>query len=334
MMDYNTLIKALKAKEYKPIYFLQGEEAYFIDEIAKEIEQNALEEHEKDFNQTIFYGKDTTTDAIMDAAKRYPMMAERQVIIIREAQHLKKHLDDFKEFLEKPLDSTILVFCYKYGKLDGRTEMAKLFAKTCLFTSSALKEYEVPNWVANHVQLKGFKIDQKTTVLISDYLGNNLQKIAGEVEKLALVVKPGERITPVIIQKHIGLSKDYNPFELQDALLKQDVLKANKIINYFAKNPKENPDVFVIAILFGLFQKLMKIHFAKNKNNDSALAKEIKTHPFFIKQYKLALNFYSPKRLAYIISLLRNADLQAKGIGKETNPPGELLKQLVFQILH
>ncbi|MBL4706148.1 MAG: DNA polymerase III subunit delta [Flavobacteriales bacterium] len=333
-MEYKTLINELKGKQYKPIYFLQGDEAYFIDKIAKFIETNVLEEHERDFNQTIFYGKDTTVDAILATAKRFPMMAERQVVIVREAQHLKNQLGEFKAYLQQPLTSTVLVFCYKYGKLDGRKEISKQFAKHCLFTSDQIKDYKVPDWISTYVKSKGLLIDQRSAILLAEYLGSGLSKISGEIDKLSIIVDKGTNITPDIIQKNIGISKEYNIFELQNALLKRDVLKANVIIKYFASNPKNHPAVLIIPQLFSLFQKIMKLHFAKNKGNDQALAREIGVHPFFVKEYKAASQFYNPKRLANIIEWTREADLQSKGVGVANLDTGEILKQLVFRILH
>jgi DNA polymerase-3 subunit delta len=333
-MDYNSIRKELKAKQYRPVYFLQGEEPYFIDKLTKHIENNVLEEHEKDFNQTIFYGKDSKPELILETAKRYPMMSEKQVVIVREAQHLKSKLGEFKEYLENPQLSTILVFNYKYGKLDGRTEIAKCFAQHCVFTSDKLKDYLVPDWIMKYVRSKGNGISQRSAVLLSEYLGNDLQKIAGEIDKLRITIEADANITSEDIQRNIGISKEYNVFELQNALLTRNVLKANQIIKYFASDPKSHPDVVTISVLFSLFQRLMKLHFALNKANDKALAKEIGVHPFFLKEYKSAGQFYTPKKLADIIHLLRIADMQTKGVGSVNRDPGELVKQLVYQILH
>ncbi|MFT7612972.1 MAG: DNA polymerase-3 subunit delta [Parvicellaceae bacterium] len=333
-MEYSSLIKDLKSKKYQSIYFFQGEEAYFIDEAAKFIENNVLAEHERDFNQTIFYGKDSTTEDILATAKRYPMMAEKQVVIVREAQNLKANLGDFKDYLANPLSSTVLVFCYKYGKLDGRKPISKDFAKHCLFTSDQLKDYKVPDWISSYVKSKGLLIDSRSSIMLAEYLGSDLSKISGEIDKLSIIVEKGTKITSEIIQKNIGISKEYNIFEFQNALLKRDVLKANTIIKYFASNPKNHPVVLIIPQIFSLFQKLMKLHFAKNKGNDQALAREIGVHPFFLKEYKAASQFYNPKRLAGIIEWTREADLQSKGVGVANLNTEEILKQLVFRILH
>lgn len=333
-MDYKSIIQELQQKQYKPIYFLQGEEAYFIDKITDFIENNVLEEHERDFNQTIFYGKDSTPDDILATAKRYPMMSEKQVVVVKEAQHLKSQLDAFKDYLNNPLDTTLLVFNYKYGKLDGRKEISKLFAKHCLFTSDKIKDYRVPDWIMTYVKSKGMMIDQRSAVMLSEYLGSDLSKVAGEIDKLAIIVEKGAAITPEVIQRNIGISKEYNIFELQNALLQRDVFKANVIIKYFASNPKNHPLVLIIPQLFSLFQKLMKLHFAQNKGNDQALAREIGVHPFFLKEYRAASQFYNPKRLARIIELTREADLKSKGVGAVNLDSGEILKQLIYQILH
>ncbi len=333
-MDYQKIMSELKGGQYHPIYFLQGEEAYFIDKITHYIEENVLADHERDFNQTILYGKDTSADEILSVVKRYPMMAEYQVVIIREAQHLKNQLDQLKDYIAKPLQSTILVFNYKYGKLDGRKEVSKLFAKHCLFTSDKIKDYRVPDWISTYVKSKGLNIDQRSAAMLSEYLGSDLSKISGEIDKLAISLEKGGAITPEVIQRNIGISKEFNIFELQNALLQRDVFRANLIVKYFANNPKNHPAVLIVPQLFSLFQKLMKLHFAKNKSNDKELAREIGVHPFFLKEYKAAGRFYNPKRLAHIIELTRTADLQSKGVGATNLDSGEILKQLVYQILH
>ena len=333
-MDYNSIRKELETKQYRPVYFLQGEEPYFIDKLTKYIENNILDENEKDFNQTIFYGKDSNPELILETAKRYPMMSEKQVVIVREAQHLKNKLGEFKGYLENPQLSTILVFNYKYGKLDGRKEISKLFAQHCIFTSDKLRDYLVPDWIMKYVRSKGNGITQRSAVLLSEYLGNDLQKIVGEIDKLRITIGPEANITPEDIQRNIGISKEYNVFELQNALLTRNVLKANQIVKYFASDPKTHPDIITITVLFTLFKRLMKFHFAVNKSNDKALAKEIGVHHFFLKEYKSAGQFYNPKKLADIIHLLRIADMQTKGVGSVNRDPGAIVKQLIYQILH
>ena len=334
MMDYNSIQKELENGQYRPVYFLQGEEPYFIDKLTKYIELHAIQEHERDFNQTIFYGKDCTPDIVLETAKRFPMMAERQVVIVREAQHLKSKMDEFKAYLENPLQSTVLVFNYKYGKLDGRKEIAKLFGQHCMFTSNKLKDYLIPDWIVQYGRSEELDISQKSAVLLSEYLGNDLQKIAGEIAKLKIATKSGSKIDTEDIQKNIGISKDYNVFELQNALLTRDVLKANQIVKYFASDSKKHPDVLTISILFSLFQRLMKFHFSVNKSNDKALAREIGVHPYFLKEYKSASKYYTPKKLADIIYQLRMADLKVKGVDSATNKPGAIITELIYRILH
>lgn len=333
-MDFKSILSELKGGTYRPVYFLQGEEPYYIDRITHFIEQNAIAETERDFNQTILYGKDTNIAEVLNHAKRYPMMAERQVVIVKEAQHLKKELDQISGYLKQPLETTVLVFNFKYDKLDGRKEVSKLFKKQLVFTSDKLKEYRVPDWITGYLQSKGYRIASNASGLLSEFLGNDLSKISGELDKLAILVPKETEITPDIIQQNIGISKDFNVFELQNALLKRDVFRANLIVQHFSKNQKNHPAPLVIGQLFALFSKLMKLHFVKNKSNDQEVARTIGVHPFFVKDYKAALGHYNPRKLAHIIGLLRTADLQSKGIGTTNIKEEQLYKQLIFEILH
>lgn len=333
-MSYQEIIKALQQKQYKPIYFLMGDEPYFIDLITQYIAENVLDEAEKPFNQLILYGKDTDTPAIINTAKRFPMMASHQVVIVKEAQHLKD-IDDLQYYAEKALQSTILVINYKYNKLDKRKKLYKLIEEHgVIFESDKLYEDKVAPWITSYLEQKKLKINPKAAMLLVEFLGNDLGKLVNELKKLILTL-PGESdtITSEHIEKNIGISKDFNNFELQKALIDKDVVKANRIINYFGKNPKENPFVVTITVLFSFFSKLLLLHYAKDKSRN-ALATLLKVHPYFISDYQKASQIYAPSNIIHIISWLREYDVKSKGIGNVSMSHTELLKELIYKILH
>ena len=262
------VLNDLKNKRYSPVYFLMGEEPYYIDVISDYIQNNILDEMQREFDQTVLYGKETDMRTIINAAKRYPMMAPLQVVIVKEAQ-LIKDWDNLVFYLQQPSKSTILVFCYKYGTPDGRKKWLLELKKTGLvFESPRVRDYEINAWIANYAKSKQLSIDEKAVAMLSEYLGTDLSKIANELDKL-LITKPAgsERITPEIIEKNIGISKDYNVFELQAALINRDVLKANRIIRYFAENKKNNPLVVVLSQLFGFFSNLMLYHYLPDRKS-------------------------------------------------------------------
>lgn len=311
-----------------------GDEPFYIDEITNYISNNVLQDHEKDFNQTILYGKDTNIEELIAVAKRFPMMSEYQVVIVKEAQHIR-NIENLESYVQNPLNSTLLVFNYKYKKLDKRKSVTKLIDKNgILFSSDKLRDYQIPDWVNKQVNSIGLTIQPKNSLLLSEFLGTDLSKINNELKKLNLILEKGSEITAQVIEKNIGISKDYNVFELQTALAKKDILKANKIAKYFEQNPKNNPFVMTISSLFNYFSKILQLHFSKNKNNDNALAGELKVHPFFVKEYKLAAKNYSPKKLVKIVSYLREYDLKSKGVNNSSVSDSELLKELLFKILH
>jgi DNA polymerase-3 subunit delta len=331
-VSYEQLINNLKQKKYEPIYFLCGEEPYYIDKIAEYIENNVLDESEKGFNQTILYGKDTDAITIINEAKRFPMMAERQVVIVKEAQYLEK-IDVLNSYLENPTPTTLLVICYKKKGVDKRTAFGKnVSKKTVYFESAKLKDHKVPEWIDAYVKEKKYKIDPKGSIMLSEFLGNDLSKIANEIDKLMLNIPAGEIITPSLIEKFIGISKDYNVFELTKALGEKNVLKANKIVNYFAANPKNNPIIPIIANLHGYFSKVI-ITLALKNQSENVIASEIGVMPFYVKEYKAASLNYDFRKLVQIIGLLHEYDLKSKGVNNNQEE-GELLKELVFKILH
>jgi len=335
------ILKDLKNRKFKPLYLLHGEEPYFIDLVSNYIEHHLLPEHERGFNQTVVYGKDTDIMTVLNAAKRYPMMADYQVVLVKEAQDMKWGKDDDNKtsidpvlsYLENPLPSTILVFCYKYGKFDKRKKTYKAIEKNGLiFESATLYDNKVPAWVEGYVSDKGYKMNQQGSAMIAEYLGNDLAKIANELEKLMLNVSAGQEITLKHIQDNIGISKEYNVFELQTALTKKDAYKVNQIINYFEANPKSNPIVLVLGNLNNFFSKVLVYHYVKDKTPQN-LAREMGVNPYFIKDYEQAARNYPLGKIFQVISYLREYDLKSKGV--ESNAPhGELMKELMFKILH
>lgn len=340
-MSAADILKDLKNRKYKPVYLLHGDEPYYIDLISSFVEHKLLSDAEKGFNQTVLYGKDTDMMTVLGASKRYPMMAEYQVVLIKEAQDLKWGNDDVDKkginpllnYLEKPLPSTILVFCYKYGKFDKRKKTYKAIEKNGLiFESAPLYDNKVPAWIEDFIAAKNYKINQQATFLLSEYLGNDLSKIANELEKLMLNVPAGQEITPKHIHDNIGISKEYNVFELQTALTKKDVMKANQIINYFEANPKANPIVLVLGNLNNFFTKVLGYHYVKDKSPQN-LARELGVNPYFLKDYELAARNYNYGKTLQIISYLREYDLKSKGVDSTTSHGG-LMKELVFKILH
>jgi DNA polymerase-3 subunit delta len=335
------ILKDIKNRKYKPLYLLHGDEPYFIDLVSNYIEHSLLPDAEKGFNQTVVYGKDTEIMAVLNAAKRYPMMADYQVVLVKEAQDMKwgkdddgkKGIDPLLSYLENPLASTILVFCYKYGKFDKRKKTYKAIEKNGLvFESAALYDSKIPAWIEGYISDKGYKISQQASAMLSEYLGNDLSKIANELEKLMLNVAAGQEITLKHIQDNIGISKEYNVFELQTALSKKDAYKVNQIINYFEANPKANPIVLVLGNLNNYFSKVLAYHYVKDKSQQN-LARELGVNPYFVKDYEQAGRSYNYQKTMQVISYLREYDLKSKGV-ESSAPHGELMKELMFKILH
>jgi DNA polymerase III subunit delta len=334
----DSVLKDLKANKYAPVYFLQGEEPYYIDLIAEYIENHALKQEEKGFNQTVVYGKDANIVNILNIARRFPVMAQRQVVIVKEAQEIQdlgqeKARTMLQNYCLKPVPSTILVFCHKYKKLDGRSKLAQTIAKESIFIETKkLYENQVPAWVNSYFQEKSFKITDKAVILLAEFIGNDLSRMSNEIDKLLINFAEKVQITEEIISKYVGISKEYNTFELQDALAKKDILKANRIINYFAMNPKNNPIIPIIALLYSYFTKVMMVHHSEDKSKQG-IAKTLGVNPFFVDDYLTASKNYSVPKLAKIIGFLREADLHSKGI-KSSMDDGQILKELVFKMLH
>lgn len=331
---HEQILQSLKQKKYAPIYFLMGEEPYYIDLISDYIQYEILDESQREFDLSVLYGKDVDITTVINTAKRFPMMSPYQILIVKEAQHIKD-LDKLQFYIQHYAPATILVICYKYGTVDGRKKWVNELKKTgVLFESKKLRDYEMSAWIAKYAKSKDLQIEEKAMVMLTDFLGTDLSKVANELDKLAITKPAGSnRITPEIIEKNIGISKDFNVFELQDALIKKDVLKANRIINYFADNKKANPIQMVLAQLFGFFSNLMIFHYLPQKTAEAA-ASEFKIHPFIARNYLTAAKSFNAWKTMNIITSIRETDARSKGIDNVSADEGDLLKELVFKILH
>ena len=333
MHTFDQIIADLKNKIYKPIYFLMGAESFYIDQITDYISNHVLAESEKAFNQTIVYGRDVEVKDIDNLARRYPMMASHQVIIVKEAQ-VVKNLDNLVYYAGNPLKSTILVINYKYKTLAKNKKLYKEINKNGLiFESKKLYDNQIPAWINRYLNNKLYTIDPVASALLNDYLGTDLSKIVNELDKLIISLPANSKITTKHIEENIGISKDYNNFELQNALAKKDILKANRIIDHFGKNQKANPFVLTINSLYHYFRKILIYHFMKDKSNGNVAA-TLQVNPYFVKDYQTAARRYNPKKVVQIISYLREYDLKSKGVDNASAKPEDLLKELMFKILH
>jgi DNA polymerase-3 subunit delta len=317
----------------KPIYFLMGEEPYYIDKISQYIADNVLSEDEKGFNQMVLYGRDTSVDEVIANAKRFPMMANHQVVIVKEAQDLSRTIENLTAYVEHPQPTTVLVICYKYKKLDKRKKLYKAVQKNGeLFESKKLYENQVAEWIRKTLSTKNYKISPKACILLVEFLGTDLGKINNELNKLTLVVPPSTEITPELIEQHIGISKDFNNFELKKAIGERNVGKAARIIDYFAQNPKDNPFVVTVTLLNTFFTQLLQYHGLKD-HSPGNVAKVLGVNPYFVKEYTVAARNYPMKRVSGIISSLRELDLKSKGVGANNMAQSELLKELLTEII-
>ena len=333
MSDHLNIIKDIKAGKLSQIYLLHGEEAFYIDEIVKAAETHILDEAQKSFNYTQVYGKDADPESLGNALRRFPMMAPYQLIVLKEAKEMKglMKLDDY---VATPNPTTIFVIAHKHKKIDGRSAFLKSCKKNgIVFESKALRDYQVGKWIGDYIKSKGFKANQQITELIAESLGTNLSKVSNELDKLFINLPPGSEVTQDIVQKQIGISKDYNVFELTKALGMRDILKANKIINYFIANPKDNPMVLINGAVFNFFSKIYMAHFMKGKG-DAALASALRVSPFFVKEYKAAAQKYPLAKTEQIIDLMSQYDLKSKGYENPFTSQGDLLREMVWKILH
>ncbi|HEX7583384.1 MAG TPA: DNA polymerase III subunit delta [Prolixibacteraceae bacterium] len=332
-MTFEEIISNLQKKIYHPIYFLMGEETYFIDKISDYIADHVLTEAEKGFNQTILYGKDLEPHAIIANARRFPMMANHQVIIVREAQNIRK-IEDLEPYVRNPLNSTILVINYKYKTLDKRKTFPKLIdQKGILFESKKIYDNQLPAWISSYLKNQKYTVSPQAAAMISEYLGADLSKVANELDKLIISLPAGTQITPDHIEKNIGISKEFNVYELHNALGERDLLKANRIINYFGDNPSDNAAPKVISSLFGYFSKLLTYQFLEDKSQNN-VASVLQVHPFFVKTYVTAAKNFNIKKLVEIVSILREYDMKSKGWGNVSATPADLQKEMIYRILH
>ncbi|MGB7394587.1 MAG: DNA polymerase III subunit delta, partial [Pricia sp.] len=292
-----------------------------------------LQEEEKGFNQMILYGKDVSVDDIVSNAKRYPMMADRQVIIVKEAQHLSRTIEQLAKYAENPQTTTVLVVCYKYKKIDKRKTLYKTVCKKgVVFESKTMYEDRVPDWIRKHLQAKGYSISHKAAILLTEYLGTDLSRINNELEKLQFVLPKNSEITPEDIETHIGISKDYNNFELKKAIGERNVVKATRIINYFSQNPKDNPFVLTVTLLNSFFTQLLQYHGLSDHSSKN-VASALRINPYFVNEYRTAARNYPMKRVSGIVSHLREMDLKGKGVGANAASQADLLKELLVKII-
>lgn len=328
------IINDIKAGNIKPIYFLMGDEPYYIDKLTEYIEQNILQEHERDFNQTILYGRDVTVEDVVGNAKRFPMMADKQVVIVREAQELSRTIDKIESYVENPQPTTVLVFAYKYKTLDKRKKVTKLLEKNgVVFESKKMYDNQVGTWISRVLQGKGYSIEPKANAMLVEFLGNDLSRISNELNKLQIILPKGHTINPKDIEENIGFSKDFNVFELQNALGSKNQLKAYQIAQYFADNPKDNPMVVTTSLVFSFFVKLLKYHGLKDKNPKN-VASALSVSPYFLKDYDIALKNYPMKKVSSIVATLRDIDVKSKGVGANSLPTHDLLKEMLVKIFN
>lgn len=333
MDEVKQLVADIKNKKLKPIYFLMGEEAYYIDKISDFIEVSVLAEEDRGFNQMVLYGRDVSVDDIVGNAKRYPMMAEYQVIIVKEAQDLSRTIENLAKYAENPQPTTVLVVNYKYKKIDKRKALYKTLKKTgVVYESKKLYENQVADWIRRVLSPKKYTISPKAAQMLVEFLGTDLSKINNELEKLQIILPEGTQISPDHIEENIGISKDYNNFELRKAVGERNAIKAHKIVNYFADNPKDNPMVVTVLLLFNFFSQLLHFHGLKDKSPRS-VASALKINPYFVKEYITAARNFPMRKVSAVVATLREFDVKGKGVGSNAVPQGDLLKELMVRIL-
>lgn len=334
-ISYDSILKELRAKQYRPVYYLMGEESYYIDLITDYITNNILSDSEKEFNLTVVYGTDVDIATVINAAKRYPMMSEYQVVIVKEAQSIR-NMEELSFYLQKPLNSTILVICHKHGVLDKRKKLAAEIEKVgVLFESKKIKDAQLPVFITSFMKHKGIDIDPKAVSILSDFVGTDLSRLTGELEKLIITLpKNQKRVTPEQIEHNIGISKDYNNFELRGAIIEKDVLKANKIIKYFEENLKTNPIQMTLSLLFSFFSNLMLAYYAPDKSEQGIANFLGLRNTWQSREYLTAMRRYNGIKTMQIIEEIRFADAKSKGVENTSLTDGDILRELVFRILH
>ena len=333
---FQSIIHDLKSRKFSPIYVLMGDESYYIDQISDYIATHVLSPEERDFNQTVCFGSDVNAIQVTDMARRYPMMSEYQVIIVKEAQNIRS-LDALEKYLKNPVKSTILVWCHKNGKIDARKKVVGL-AQTVgvVFESQKLRDYQLPEFIQNYLKQKKVSIDPKSCQMIADHIGADLNRLTSELDKV-LISLPSDnlRVTPEIVEEQIGVSKDFNAFELRNAIVQRDVFKANQIIKYFDNNPKAGSLYSFLPLLFSYFQNLMIAYYAPQKNTEQGIATALDLRSSWgAKDFLIGLKNYSARKTMDIISKIRDTDAKSKGLDNPNTDVGDLMKELIFFILH
>ncbi len=332
MDEVKQLVTDIKNKNLKPIYLLMGEEAYYIDKISDFIEDTVLSEEERGFNQMVLYGRDVTIEDIVSNAKRFPMMAERQVVIVKEAQDLARNIEKLEAYAKNPQPTTVLVLCYKYKTVDKRKAVYKAIKKSgYVYESKKLYGNQVPDWIRRVLAPKGYNITPKASQMLVEFLGTDLSKINNELEKLQIVLPKDTQITPEHIEENIGISKDYNNFELRKAIGSRDDAKAFKIIHYFAENPKDNPMVVTVSLLFNFFSQLLQLH-GMNDKSPRSVASALRVNPYFVNEYLDAARNFPMRKVSGIVATLREFDVKSKGVNSNAVPQGDLLKEMLVRI--
>lgn len=335
-VTYEGVMKDLKQRKFAPIYYLMGDESYYIDKISDYIAENVLNETERDFNQTVLYGPDVTMAQVVDISRRYPMMAEYQVVIVKEAQAIKSH-EALESYLNNPQRTTVLVFCHKNGSLDKRKRVAAMIASVgVMFESKKLRDRDLPPFIERYLRERGVGIDQKSQQLIADDIGADLHRLTGEMDKLVVALADGDRmVTPEVVEKQIGVSKDFNAFELRDAIVNRNIYKANQIVKYFDENPRSGGLFALLPMIYNFFQNLLIAHYCPQKNSPEALVKwlELKS-TWGAKDFLTGIQNFSAMKVVQIISKIREIDAKSKGLDNPNTPQGELLRELIYFILH
>lgn len=332
-MEAKEIIAQFKSKETQPVYFLHGEEPFYIDQITDAAIKHILEESERDFNQTVVYGKDVDLNALQEQVKQFPMMAEKQLVILKEAQDVRDWTP-LENYFDSPVPTTVFIICHKYKKADKRKKFFKSIQKNgVIFESNKVYENQIDGWIKSYLKTKGYTITPKASILLIDFLGNSLGKIAKELDKLSIILEKGTEISEVHIEENIGISKDYNPFELSNAIAKRDILKSHKIINYFDQNPKATHITVLIPTIFSFFERLMKAHFA-GTNDPKQLQMKLGMNYYAAMEVIKAKAIYKPKKIATNIALLHQYDLKSKGVNRGAGSDADLMRELIYQLMH
>ena len=336
-VSFDSIMRDLEARKYVPVYYLMGDESYYIDRIADYIAEHVLQPEERDFNQTVLFGSDVTASQIADYARRYPMMSQYQVLIVKEAQNIK-NTDALALYFKSPMPSTILVMCHKNGSIDGRKKeyMKAIQGAGVLFESKKLKEKELPVFIEGYLKTRQVSIDPKSTQMIADNIGADLSRLTGELDKVILSLPADhKKVTPQVVEDQIGVSKEFNGYELRDAIVNRNVYKANLIIKYFDENPKAGSIYSFLPLLFNYFQNLMIAYYAPNNKSQEAVGEWLELrNSWFAKDYMIGMRNYTGMKVMQIISKIREIDAKSKGLDNPNTPPGELMKELIFYILH